>query len=131
MRNPFLRPQTVSQWLLSSICWTGSCLSAWWLACRLLDNVLPQGLGSGSMPVSFCVAHGLIWWRGVRGGNAILRYDEQYLPFSLTRLAARLWFMALGLFQLSCLVGLLFAALLLLADSQTAPHTSSEGFFGG
>jgi hypothetical protein len=134
MKNPFLKPHTVSEWLLSSVCWTTACLIPWWITWMVLDNVLPKSWSSFvlvSMPLSFCVVHGLIWWRAVAGGNALIRYDEEYLAFSLTRLVARLWFMALGAFQVICLVGLLVAGLLLLADSQTALHTSSEGFFGG
>lgn len=134
MRNPFLQPTTVSQWLAGSVCWTAACLMPWWLGWMVLDNVLPKSLGSlvsVGMPLSFCVAHGLIWWRAVVGGNALIRYDEHYLPFSLTRLAARLWFVALGTFQVICLAGLVVVGVLLLADSQTAPHPSSEGFFGG
>lgn len=134
MSNPFSKAHTVGEWLVSSLCWTAACLIPWWLGWMVLDNVLPKSWNSFvlvGMPMSFCVAHALIWWRAVAGGNALIRYDEQYLPFSLTRLAARLWLMALGAFQVICLVGLLVAGLLLLTDSQTAPHTSSEGFFGG
>jgi len=99
----------------------------------VLDNVRPERLDSLvliGMPLSFCVAHGLIWWRAVVGGNALIRYDEEYLPFSLTRLAARLWFTALVVGQALVLAGLLVAGLLLLADAQTTPHISEQGLFG-
>jgi len=99
----------------------------------VLDNVLPKSWNNFvliGMPVSFCVAHALIWWRAVVGGNALIRYDEQYLPFSLTRLAARLWYTALVVGQALALAGLLVAGALLLIDSQTPPHISGQGFFG-
>lgn len=99
----------------------------------VLDNVLPKSWNSLvviGMPLSFCVAHALIWWRAVAGGNPLIRYDEQYLPFSLTRLAARLWYTALVLGQVLCLVGLLVAGLLLLVDSPAASASSGEPFFG-
>jgi len=133
MNNPFAKPHTVSGWLLSSLCWTGACLMPWWITWMVLDNVLPKSWNSLvviGMPLSFCVAHALIWWRAVAGGNPLIRYDEQYLPFSLTRLAARLWYTALVLGQVLCLVGLLVAGLLLLVDSPAASASSGEPFFG-
>jgi hypothetical protein len=133
MNNPFSTPHTVREWLLSSLCWTGACLIPWWLGWMVLDNVLPKSWNSlvlVGMPLSFCVAHGLIWWRAVVGGNALIRYDEQHLPFSLSRVAARLWYTALVVVQVLSLVGLLVAGLLMLIDSQTPPHTSTEPFFG-
>ena len=133
MNNPFLKPHTVGGWLLGSLCWTGACLIPWWITWMVLDNVLPKSWNSLVliwMPLSFCVAHVLIWWRAVAGGNALIRYDEQYLPFSLTRLAARLWYTALVLGQVLCLVGLLVAGLLLLVDSPAASPASGEPFFG-
>ena len=126
MRNPFLRPETVSQWLLGSICWTGSCLSAWGLACLLLDKAPLQAAGSLPffvIPVGFYAAHGLIWWRAVAGGRAIIRYDEQHHSFSHTRLAANLWLVALTLFQLACLLGpFMLMGWLLLNDTSAASN---------
>ena len=133
MTNPFSKPHTTSEWLVSSLCWTAACLIPWWITWMVLDNVLPKSwnqLVLIGMPVTFCVAHALIWWRAVVGGNALIRYDEQYLPFSLTRLAARLWFTALVVGQALVLAGLLFAGMLLLVDSQTPPHISEQGLFG-
>ncbi|RZK95921.1 MAG: hypothetical protein EOO62_29695 [Hymenobacter sp.] len=133
MTNPFQKPHTVSQWLLGSVCWTMACLGAWWLGWMLLDNVLPKSWNSLvliGMPMSFCVAHALIWGRAVARGNALIRYDEQYLPFSLTRLAARLWYTALVVVQMLSLVGLLVAGLLMLVDSSPASPGSGEPFFG-
>jgi hypothetical protein len=133
MTNPFSKPHTTSEWLVSSLCWTAACLIPWWLTWMVLDNVLPKSwnrLVLIGMPLSFCVAHGLIWWRAVVGGNALIRYDEQYLPFSLTRLAARLWYTALVIGQMLALVGLLVAALLVLIDSPHASSGSGEPLFG-
>jgi hypothetical protein len=103
----------------------------------LLDNVLPKALGDLvliGMPVSFCVAHGLIWWRAVAGGRALIRYDEHHHDFSWTRLAANLWLVALTVFQLACLVSpfILMGWLLLSDTSNTSsnPAISNEPFFG-
>ena len=133
MTNPFAKPHTTSEWLVSSLCWTAACLVPWWLTWIVLDNTLPKDdnkLIVNGMSLSFCVAHVLIWWRAVVGGNALIRYDEEYLPFSLTRLAARLWYTALVVGQAVVLAGLLVAGLVLLIDSQTPPHISEQGFFG-
>jgi hypothetical protein len=133
MKNPFLEPHTVGEWLRSSLCWTGACLIPWWITWMVLDNVLPKSdneLIFIGMPLSFCVAHALIWWRAVAGGNALIHYDEQHRPFSLTRLAARLWFTALVVGQALTLAGLLAAGVLLLIGSQAAPSASTEPFFG-
>ena len=133
MTNPFAKPHTTGEWLVSSLCWTAACLLPWWITWMVLDNVLPKGSNKFifiGMPLSFCVAHALIWWRAVAGGNALIHHDEQYRPFSLTRLAARLWFMALVAGQAVVLAGLLAAGVLLLIDSQMPPHISEQGLFG-
>jgi hypothetical protein len=133
MKNPFLEPHTVSEWLRSSLCWTAACLIPWWLTWMVLDNVLPKGQSNflfSGMPLSFCVAHALIWWRAVAGGNAIIHHDEQQRPFTLTRLAARLWFTALVAGQAVVLAGLLAMGVVRLIDSQRPPHISEQGLFG-
>lgn len=137
MNNPFHKPHTVSEWLLSSVCWTGACLGTWWLACLLLDNVLSKILGGVALigiPVSFCVAHLLIWRHAVAGGRAIIRYDEEHHDFSWPRLAANLWLLLLTLFQVTCLLGpLLLIGWLLLSGTPgapAAPGVSNEPFFG-
>lgn len=137
VKNPFLKPRTVSEWLLSSVCWTGACLGTWWLAWLLFDNVLSKILGGVAligMPVSFCVAHSLIWRRAVAGGRAIIRHDEEHHDFTWLRLAANLWLVVLTVFQLACLLGpvILIAWLVLSStpDAPTAPATSHEPFFG-
>jgi hypothetical protein len=133
MTNPFAKPHTTGGWLVSSLCWTAACLLPWWITWMVLDNVLPKGSNKLifiGMPLSFCVAHALIWWRAVAGGNALIRHDELHRPFSLTRLAARLWFTALVVGQAVVLAGLLAAGALLLIDSQTPPQISEQGFFG-
>lgn len=137
MNNPLRKPHTVSEWLLSSVCWTAACLGTWWLAYLLLDHVLSKILGGVvliGMPVSFCVAHILIWRRGVAGGRAIIRHDEEHYDFSWTRLAANLWLVTLTVFQLACLLGpcILLGWLLLSnpTSAPAAPATSNEPFFG-
>jgi hypothetical protein len=136
MSSPFARPHTTSEWLRSSICWTVSCLGAWWLFALLINNVLPAVLGSLSgiaISVGFCVAHALIWRRGVAGGRAIIRHDEQHYAFAWTRLAANLWLGTLIFFQLTCLLGpfiLIGLGLFSLLTTPAAPAVSSEPFFG-
>ena len=117
MNNPFNRALNTRQWLLSSICWTGSCLGAVWLADAMLikaSNWLPSGVFPALLLASLWGAHGLIWWRGVVGGRTIIRYDERHNDLSWTRLGANLWLIALLLFQMVCLLWLLFLAVTLL-----------------
>ena len=136
MRNPFLRPATVSQWLRSSLCWTGACLGGALLGWLVLPRVLPGDLGAlvatGVMPLSIVVAHILIWQRAVSGGRAIIRYDEEHHDFSLTRVAANLWLVALTVFQLACLLVPILLLGLLLFGGEPAPPAppSKEPFFG-
>lgn len=136
MSNPFARPRTTAEWLRSSLCWTGACLGACLLVWLLAFNVLPFlfiPVPFGTVPVSLCAAHALIWTHAVAGGRAIIRQDEQKYAFSWTRLAAHLWLGVLTLFQVACLLGpvmLIGWALFELLVAPSTPSTSSEPFFG-
>lgn len=134
MSNPFLRPVTVSQWLRSSLCWTGACLVGA-LAWLVLPEVLPvslAGFAALGTPLGFVVAHLLIWQRAVRGGRAIIRHDEEQHAFSSLRLVANLWLVVLTLFQLACLLAPIVLLGLLVFGSSAAPPASpsNEPFFG-
>ena len=71
MHNPFAQPYTPRQWLLSSVCWTVSSLSIWWLSTEWatsaqIDN--PEAINFLSI-VSYWPICLLIWWKGVKHGN--------------------------------------------------------------
>lgn len=42
MRNPFANPLTVRQWLLSSLCWVGSCLAGFYGSVYGVATLLPH-----------------------------------------------------------------------------------------
>jgi hypothetical protein len=135
MKNPFLKPYTISEWLRSSLCWTGACLGGLLLGWLVLPNVLPMALGNlvaGVMPFGTVVAYLLIWRYAVKGGRAIIRHDEEHHNLSLTRMAASLWLIVLTLFQLACLLGPIILLGILLFSASTAPPASpsNEPFFG-
>jgi hypothetical protein len=136
MHRLFLKPHTTAEWLRSSICWTGSCLAAALVYDRLIYSALlhaSRGIADALLLLLGLALHSLIWWRGVVGGDAIIRDDEQNLAFSWVRLGARLWLMALGLFQLLCSGWLLIGLCLLLGDAlgPSVPSTTpNEPFFG-
>jgi hypothetical protein len=135
MKNPFLKPYTVSEWLRSSLCWTGACLGGSLLGWLVLPDVLPVALGSlvdTSLPPGIVVAHILIWQHAVKGGREIIRHDEEHHNLSLTRMAASLWLIVLTLFQLACLLGPIILLGILLFSASTAPPASpsNEPFFG-
>lgn len=134
MTNPFLKPHTVSEWLRSSLCWTGACLGGVLLGWLVLPNVLPVALGNlvaTSMPMGTVVAYVLIWQYAVKGGRAIIRLDEEYHNLSLTRVAANLWLLVLTLFQLACvLVPLILLGILLFSLwTEPAGASSNEPIF--
>jgi uncharacterized membrane protein len=107
---------SAGQWLRLSMGWTAACLAACVLFNLLLNSALPtlsDEAGGKALLVSAGVAHSLIWWQAVLGGNAIIRREEQQQDFTWTRLAANLWLVVLTLFQLLCLFGLLLLAVLL------------------
>jgi len=120
MKNPFLQPNTTGEWLRSSLCWTGSCLVALLLLHNLLAEVPWPPTGDAKARLwggSLCVAHGVLWWRAVAGGRALIRHDEQRHYLSWTRLAASLWLVLLTVCQLGCLLGLVLASVAVLGKS--------------
>jgi hypothetical protein len=71
MRNPFAKPHTPGQWLLSSVCWTASCISLWWIIIERVSSLKtysPEIIDLLSFVVfwPFCL---LIWSKGVMHGN--------------------------------------------------------------
>lgn len=102
MRNPFKKPLTPRQWLVSSICWTITTVLAWLVfnylqACALQEMGVPTGLDFTLAISSFCLAHIVLWQRVVRGPQ--LAVD---IP---SRLKAAMWLWRIGVatFQLLCL----------------------------
>ncbi len=134
MTNPFVRPHTLSDWLRSSLCWTGACLGGLllaWLLLFILPAPLAQLVGSCLLPGGL-LAHVLIWRYAITGGRAIIHQDQEQHDFTPLRLAANLWLVALTLFQLACLLApvILLGLLIYSAGNEPPAPPSSEPFFG-
>ena len=77
MHNPFAKPLAPKYWLLSSACWTVSCVGSWWLIANLLSaNYLHSTAADTALVSTFWLAHILIWRRALAGGDAFLRAPE-------------------------------------------------------
>lgn len=77
MHNPFLKPYTVPQWLLSSICWVGSCLGGF-LACSggtvaLISNEYAMLFVVFGGAIAVCV---LMWRQVISTGWGIIRQNS-------------------------------------------------------
>lgn len=110
---PGYPPPSAGAWLRLSMAWTAACLlgcGGFNLLLRQLLPTLSEVAGSQALLASAAVAHCLIWWQAVLGGDAIIRYEERQQDFTWARLAANLWLVGLTLFQLLCLFGLLLVA---------------------
>ena len=77
MQNPFLKPYTVPQWLLSSMCWVGICLGGF-LACSrgtvaLISNEYAMLFVVFGGAIAVCV---LMWRQVISTGWGIIRQDS-------------------------------------------------------
>jgi hypothetical protein len=107
MNNPFEKPLTLNQWLVSSGCWLISCVSGWLcllyglfyqLAAAASSNAFKQAVFfSGSLLI-----HGLIWKHVVDKGMSLL-YAKLTLSLGFG-LVALLWWIVLFFFQALCSV---------------------------
>lgn len=115
MSNFIIRTQiSVGEWLRLSICWTGACVLLCVVFNALLYRLFPTLSAATSGTAFFlsaAVAHCLIWWQAVFGGDTIIEREERQNAFTWTRLAANVWLVGLTVFQLFSLFGLLLAAL--------------------
>ncbi|MVN78759.1 hypothetical protein GO988_20695 [Hymenobacter sp. HMF4947] len=110
MNNPFAKPGTVQEWLLSSTCWAASCLGCWWGGIYIFS----QWAGEESVELlfllfGFLAAHLLIWRYAVLRGWVLVGWKEAIAPLWLKILACS-WLGILVLFQLTC--SMLFLLLL-------------------
>lgn len=102
VRNPFKKPLTPRQWLVSSICWTITTVLAWLVfnylqACALQEMGVPTGLDFTLAIGSFCLAYIVLWQRVVRGPQLVV-----HAPITL-KVAMWLWRIGVATFQLLCL----------------------------
>lgn len=114
MSNFLIRTHlSVGEWLRVSVGWTAACLLACAAFNLLLNRLLPAVAAAPSgnaFLLSATTAHCLIWWQAVFGGDAIIQREERQHAFTWTRLVANVWLVALTVFQLLCLFGLLLVA---------------------
>lgn len=105
---------SVGKWLRLSICWTGACVllcTVFNVLLRRLCPTLSAATSGAAFFGSVAVAHCLVWWQAVCGGDAIIQREERQNTFTWTRLAANVWLVGLTVFQLFSLFELLLAAL--------------------
>jgi hypothetical protein len=113
MQNPFLKPDTVPQWLLSSICWVGSCLAGFVGCSRgafALSNEYLVILFVFGSAIAVCV---LMWRRVISTGWWLIgRGNGETLTIKLVENMAVVWLALLFLaFVIS--VGLIAFGLLM------------------
>ena len=118
MRNPFEKPQSLQQWLLSSVCWAASCWAAscWAGFCAISWGLLVLWRSDNCLFLVFglalfiCV---LMWRQVISVGWRQLWASEE--PMTWLGKIAGLWLLLLtGLFLLSS-VSLAFGILILVA----------------
>jgi hypothetical protein len=105
---------SAGEWLRLSIGWTAACLIGCAVFNLLLGRALPalsNEASSNAFLGSTAVAHCLIWWQAVLGGDATIRHEERQQDFTWTRLAANVWLVGLTALQWLSLFGLLLLAL--------------------
>jgi len=108
------KPLTPAEWLLSSMGWTLGSVLGWLLLSLGLSKLLSAGSDWAGWLLlgTAAAAHLLIWYKSVlTTWETVAEHTE---PIWLSLVSAG-WTLVLILFQLSCLV-LLFLALLLMCD---------------
>jgi hypothetical protein len=103
MHNPFAKPHTPGQWLLSSVCWTLSCVGGWMaISNMVLEAPYNQKTPSGPLFfISFAIVYATMWWKAVLGLKAVTK------GASLFEMFAFVWQMVLCAFQIIWLIGML------------------------
>jgi hypothetical protein len=100
MHNPFAKPETPGQWLLSSVLWAVGCCGIW-LAISAIVLEAPYNQKTPSGPVffiSFAAAYSMIWWKAIPGLKAV------ETGASLLEMFAFIWQIVLIAFQLIWLI---------------------------
>jgi hypothetical protein len=107
------QPQTVGWWLLCSLSWTVLGLGGWWcLGAELARWPSLAPLEAVYLPLGFLLVHLLLWRYALLSGWPLLDGPGATEALGL-HLAAYLWLLLLGLFQVLCAAGLLLGTLLL------------------
>lgn len=65
MQNPFLKPDTVPQWLLSSVCWVGSCLGGFLGCSRGAFALSSNGIFGFFLVFGSAIGVCVLMWRRV------------------------------------------------------------------
>ena len=126
MQNPFLKPHTAPRWLLSSICWVGSCLglfqgSIWGASALSASGPLIAFVVFGSA-IAVCV---LMWQRVISVGWRIIGQDNKSLTVSIVDNLAVVW---LALLSLAFCVSVLLIAFGLLICFALAGEPQGGGW---
>lgn len=114
MNNFFAKPHTPGQWLLSSLCWTVSCVGGWFIIYYAMSQVAPADYHSRDILLScyFWPAHLLIWWRAVHGGLRWLH--PKLVGTTALSIAGSIWLALLTVLQIIMLIMGLFATFIIL-----------------
>ena len=115
MRNYFSVPQSLPQWLVSSACWTGSCLGGFNIARYALmwiwhsNNSMYPVFG---LAIYICV---MMWRRVIRVGWNLLQTSLS--DSALLKIAAAVWLFLLSLGFAASVLSIAFGTLMWLALS--------------
>lgn len=111
MHNPFAKPATISQLLLTSICWVGSCLAVFFGAVYGASVLKPAHDGSAYVLGCAALICVVMWRRVIAVGWRVLGDEATSLYWGM----AGLWLLLLTvLLVLSVL--LIVLAVIILAD---------------
>ncbi len=103
MNNPFSKPYTTEEWLLSSVCWTVSCFGGWWCSGHAVAQRFGEDYLIYASPLCLLTANWLLCrYVLVRGWKIIGWYDTATSLW--LKLVAYVWFSMLAGFQLLCLL---------------------------
>jgi hypothetical protein len=112
-----MRPATVSQWLLGSLCWTVIGVGSWW---ELTTGLLAEQPGDSGVISSLLLAgllQGLLWWQAVGNARKLLLQR----PVAWLQLAGWGWYTLLHVALLLALGLTVFYGLLFMAFSGGGP----------
>ncbi|MBF9219901.1 hypothetical protein [Hymenobacter ruricola] len=102
MQNPFAKPHTLEQWLASSLCWTLACVGGWLGLATLFERHLSSENADFFILSSFWLAHSLIWWQALSGGEEWLQFTIEVT--SVAKVAGCIWYATLTVFQIATLL---------------------------
>jgi hypothetical protein len=98
MYNPFAKPQTPGQWLVSSLCWAVLSVGSWGLLVLLLfQSSLAEELTVTAAMLTFWISYALVLRRSVVGASSFVYAPEVHM--SLLGVAGICWIVLLSVYQ--------------------------------